>query len=129
MDQKPFKDLGKKDVWVEGVRTIVAYHKRSLLDFLDMYINNSNNNSEKNILSSVKRRVHNDLSQCCFSMGVLLQTFRSGGDITPFKENMIENKPKIPFKHRDAQNGQHKKQHNIDSVRGSQTDKPVDTNN
>lgn len=82
-----------KDIYAEGVKTIVGYHKRSLLDFIDALERQCQNQTEKDRLGFMKGRVHNELSQCVFSLGSLLASMRSGGNIEPFKDNLIYSKP------------------------------------
>lgn len=85
--------MEKKNIYSEAVKTIVGYHKRSLLDFIDAMIERSNGDMKtKEALGRIKGRVHNDLSQCTFALGVLLTVIESGGDIRPFEDNLIFNK-------------------------------------
>lgn len=79
----------KVDVYSEAVKTIVGYHKRSLLDFIDVIERSYGDSRMKDVLGRIKGRVHNDLSQCTLNLGILLVTMRSGGDIQPFEDNMI----------------------------------------
>lgn len=85
----------KYDIWSEGVRSIMAATKRSLLDYIDALARQATAN-EKDLLNKVKARVHNDVSQAGFNVGVLLITMRSGGDISAFEDDFVKkdkNKP------------------------------------
>ena len=73
------------DIWAKGVKTIVGHHKKSLLDYADA-LRNGDANVEKAI-GSLKAKIHNDLSQIQFSVGVLFETYKSGGDIKPFEDS------------------------------------------
>lgn len=79
----------KMDIYSEAIKTIVGYHKRSLLDFIDAIERSNNDSRARDILGRIKGRVHNDLSQCTLNLGILLVTIRSGGDIRPFEDNLI----------------------------------------
>lgn len=84
----------KKDIWVEGIKSIVSATKRSLLDYIDAFIRKATP-QEKEMLEKIKARVHNDVSQGGFNMGMLFSTFRSGGDISAFESDIIKReKPK-----------------------------------
>ena len=83
------KEKQKVDIYSEAVKTILAYHKRSLLDFIDAIENTYGDSRLKEVLGRVKGRVHNDLSQCTLNLGILLATIQSGGDIKPFEDNLI----------------------------------------
>lgn len=78
----------KHDVWSEGVRSIMGATKRSLLDYIDAIARNATV-QEKAILEKVKVRVHNDVSQASFNVGVLLASMKSGGDISAFEDDII----------------------------------------
>lgn len=78
----------KNDIWSQGIRSIVAATKRSLLDYIDALARQATQN-EKELLEKVKARVHNDVSQAGFNAGVLLAALRSGGDISAFEEDII----------------------------------------
>lgn len=73
------------DIWVKGVKTIVSHHKKSLLDYADAVEKNSSGCDEA--IGKMKARIHNDLSQIQFTVGVLFETFRSGGTIKPFEDS------------------------------------------
>lgn len=84
----------KNDIWLDGIRSIVASTKRSLLDYIDAFIRRATP-QEKEILEKIKARVHNDVSQGGFNMGMLFSTFRSGGDISAFENDIVRReKPK-----------------------------------
>ena len=88
----------KNDIWSQGVRSIVAATKRSLLDYIDALARNATQ-SEKDLLEKIKARVHNDVSQVGFNVGMLLATLRSGGDISSFENDIVK---KDKFKKEDA---------------------------
>lgn len=77
-----------RDIWSEGVKSIIGSSKRSLLDFVDMIPTTTAR--EKEIIGIVKGRIHNDLSSSCLSIGALFSAFRAGGDITPFEDTIIK---------------------------------------
>ena len=80
----------KVDIYSEAIKTILAYHKRSLLDFIDAIERANGGDSRlREVLGRLKGRVHNDLSQCTLNLGILLATIQSGGDIKPFEDNLI----------------------------------------
>jgi len=81
----------KNDIWSQGVRSIVAATKRSLLDYIDALARNATQ-SEKDLLEKIKARVHNDVSQAGFNVGMLLATLRSGGDISSFENDITKKK-------------------------------------
>jgi hypothetical protein len=87
-----------KAIYSEAVKTIVGYHKRSLLDFVDALepmlslADPKTKDTISKILGRIKGRIHNDLSQCSLSLGVLLSTILAGGNIEPFEDNMINKK-------------------------------------
>jgi hypothetical protein len=78
----------KKDIWSEGIKAIFGSSKRSLLDFIDMIPTSTSR--EKEIIGSIKGRIHNDLSSACLSVGAMMAAFRAGGDITPFEDTIIK---------------------------------------
>ena len=77
------------DVWALGVRNIVSATKRSLLDYIDALARQSTI-QEKELLEKIKARVHNDVSQAGFNIGMLLVALRSGGDISAFEEDITK---------------------------------------
>lgn len=77
-----------KDIWSEGVKSIIGSTKRSLLDFIDMIPTTTQ--KEKEIIGFIKGRIHNDLSSACLSVGSLMAAFRAGGDISPFEDTIIK---------------------------------------
>ncbi len=79
----------KHDIWSKGVRSIMAATKRSLLAYIDALARQSTP-QEKALLEKVKSRVHNDVSQASFNVGVLLITMQSGGDISAFEQDLIK---------------------------------------
>ena len=79
----------KNDIWSQGIRSIMAATKRSLLDYIDA-IGRQATQQEKDLLEKVKGRVHNDVSQAAFNAGMLLSALRSGGDISAFEEDIIK---------------------------------------
>ncbi len=79
----------KYDIWSEGVRSIMAATKRSLLDYIDALARQTTP-QEKALLEKVKSRVHNDVSQASFNVGVLLATMKSGGDISAFEQDLVK---------------------------------------
>ena len=83
------ENTAKKDIWSEGIKTIFGYHKRSLLSFLDLMQNKSATPEEIERIGLIKGRIHNELSQAAFEIGVLFITMRSGGDITPFEDSFL----------------------------------------
>ena len=78
----------RKDIWLEGVKSIMGYHKRSLLDYIDVTLKEVTYPKEKERMGKIKGRVHNELSQAAFGVGVLLETLKAGGNITPFEDNI-----------------------------------------
>lgn len=80
----------KNDIWIEGVKSIMASTKRSLLDYIDAIASHSINPQEKERLEKIKGRVHNDISQAAFSVGVLIEAFKSGGDISSFENDLTK---------------------------------------
>jgi len=78
-----------KDIWSEGTKAILAYHKRTLLDFVDALAREATHPKERERLGRVKGRIHNDFGQATLSLGILLETFRRGGNIDAFKENIF----------------------------------------
>ena len=83
----------KKDIWSEGMRSIMSATKRSLLDYIDALARQATDN-EKALLEKVKSRVHNDVSQAGFNAGMLLLTMRNGGDISTFEDDIIKRNKK-----------------------------------
>ena len=83
------KEVQKVDIYSEAIKTILAYHKRSLLDFIDAIERVNGDPRLKDVLGRIKGRVHNDLSQCTLNLGILLATIQSGGNIKPFEDNLI----------------------------------------
>ncbi len=79
----------KHDIWSEGVRSIVSATKRSLLDYIDA-LSSQASITEKALLEKVKARVHNDVSQAGYNVGVLLVALRSGGDISEFADDIFK---------------------------------------
>ena len=96
----------EKDIWSEGTKAILAYHKRTLLDFIDALAREASHPKERERLGRVKGRIHNDFGQATLSIGILLETFRRGGNIDAFKENIfgrsdhLRNQRRIEAKHR-----------------------------
>ena len=78
----------KKDIWLEGIKSIMGSTKRSLLDFIDMI--EPKTDAERSALGKIKGRVHNDLSSAAFNVGALVSLMRSGGDIKPFEDTIIK---------------------------------------
>lgn len=78
----------KHDIWSEGVKSIMAATKRSLLDYIDAVARQGVSQQEKERLERIKARVHNDISQASFNVGVLLITLKSGGDISAFEDDL-----------------------------------------
>jgi len=74
-------------IWVNGARNILSYVKKSLLDYIDA-LSGQSDPKTREALGKVKGRVHNDISQATFSVGTLIATLESGGDITPFQEEL-----------------------------------------
>lgn len=89
-------EIKKNDIWLEGVKSIMASTKRSLLDYIDAISRQGVNAQEKERLERIKGRVHNDISQAAFSVGILIATFKSGGDISSF-ENDLQKRPVKQF--------------------------------
>jgi len=79
----------KKDIWSESIRSTMAATKRSLLDYIDA-LGRQASDTEKALLEKVKARVHNDISQAGVNVGMILATFRSGGDISTFESDIIK---------------------------------------
>lgn len=77
----------KYDIWSEGVRSVMAATKRSLLDYIDALGRNASI-QDKALLEKVKTRVHNDISQAAFGIGTLVAALRSGGDISSFEDDL-----------------------------------------
>ncbi len=86
-------DEKKKDIWSEGMRSIMSATKRSLLDYIDALARQATE-QEKALLEKVKSRVHNDVSQAGFNAGMLLLTMRNGGDISTFEDDIIKRNKK-----------------------------------
>lgn len=84
----------KRDIWSDSVRNIMAATKRSLLDYIDA-LSRQSTESEKTLLEKIKARVHNDVSQAAFNVGILLITLRSGGDISAFEDDILKREVKI----------------------------------
>lgn len=80
----------KNDIWLEGVKSIMAATKRSLLDYIDAVSKQGITQQEKERLERIKGRVHNDISQAAFSVGILIATFKSGGDISAFENDLTK---------------------------------------
>ena len=78
----------KHDIWSEGVKSIMAATKRSLLDYIDAVARQGISQQEEERLERIKARVHNDISQASFNIGVLLATLKSGGDISAFEDDL-----------------------------------------
>jgi hypothetical protein len=107
-EQNNNQEKVKRDIWVEAIKTIVGYYKKTLLDFIDILLQSTSDPKTKSLLGRVKGRVHNDLSQCVLNLGILLQTMRSGGNIEPFKDNLIGSKPDDSlrrFRNREKRDG------------------------
>ena len=103
------KEGQKVNIYSEAIKTILAYHKRSLLDFIDAIERSNGDSRLRDALGRIKGRVHNDLSQCTLALGILLATIQSGGDIKPFEDNLIFKKDdsrrhfdRPPFKKRET---------------------------
>lgn len=79
----------KHDIWSEGVKSIMAATKRSLLDYIDAVAKQNVSQQERERLERIKARVHNDISQASFNVGVLLATLKSGGDISAFEDDLM----------------------------------------
>lgn len=79
----------KCDIWSDGVKSIMSATKRSLLDYIDAVARQGVSQQEKERLERIKARVHNDISQATFNVGVLLATLKSGGDISAFENDLI----------------------------------------
>ena len=79
----------KKDIWTEGIRSIMSYIKRSLLDYVDAIDRQSTSQQEKERLGKIKGRIHNDVSQGELMVGILFQTMKSGGDISAFENDLL----------------------------------------
>ena len=90
MDTKDTND--KKDIWSEGVKSIMSSTKRSLLDFVDMI--QPKTQEERENIGKIKGRIHNDLSSACLNIGTLFTIFRSGGDISPFRDIIVKKEHK-----------------------------------
>jgi len=84
----------KNDIWLEGVKSIMASTKRSLLDYIDAIAKQGISQPEKERLEKIKGRVHNDISQAAFSVGILIATFKSGGDISAFENDLTKKSTK-----------------------------------
>jgi len=94
----------KHDIWSEGVRSIMAATKRSLLDYIDA-LGRQSSIQEKALLEKIKARVHNDVSQASFNVGVLVATLRSGGDITAFEDDFIKKEKQTQQIFKENQDG------------------------
>ena len=79
----------KRDIWAAGIKSIMGYHKRTVLDFIDLLAREANNPREKERLGKIKGRIHNDFGQATFGVGILFSTFRQGGDISEFRDNIF----------------------------------------
>ena len=79
----------QRDIWSEGIKAILAYHKRTLLDFVDALAREATHPKERERLGRVKGRIHNDFGQATLSLGILLETFRRGGNMDAFKDNIF----------------------------------------
>lgn len=76
------------NIWIKGVKTICGHHKKALLDYVDALNRRGSNDGVTEILGSIKAKVHNDISQLQFSIGVLFQTYMAGGTIKPFEDSI-----------------------------------------
>ena len=75
----------EKDIWTEGIKSIMSYVKRSLLDYVDACDRQMNDKKTSEMLGKIKGRVHNDVSQGELMVGILFTAMKSGGDITEFQ--------------------------------------------
>lgn len=85
---------GKRDIWSEGIRSIMSSAKRSLLDYVDAIKTQNSSIQENERLEKIKARVHNDISQASFNMFVLITALRNNGDISAFA-NDLDRKSKV----------------------------------
>lgn len=86
MEQKEKIEQENQDIWVKGIKTICGHHKKALLDYVDALEKKNKDNSDTGF-GQIKAKIHNDLSQVQLMVGILFETFRSGGTIEPFKDS------------------------------------------
>ena len=79
------------DIWEKGIKTIVGHHKKALLDYVDAI------EASTKDFGAVKAKIHNNLSQVQFTLGMLFQTYRAGGTIKPFEDGLRSQKPERKF--------------------------------
>jgi len=84
MEDNKAYDTKNPSIWVKGIKSILNHHKVELLYYLDM-LNRSQRTLVKNDIDFLKGRVHANLSQAAISVGILVETLRTGGDIRPFE--------------------------------------------
>ncbi len=83
------KKEGTLDIWGEGVKNYCAKSKLSLLCYLDEMLPQAKTSEEKERLGRIKARIHNELSQLSLEVRILLTCMKSGGDISPFREEIV----------------------------------------
>ncbi len=77
-----------KDIWREGIKSIMSYTKRSLLDYVDACNRQMADSKVTEMLGKIKGRIHNDVSQAELMVGILFTTKDAGGDISEFQNNL-----------------------------------------
>lgn len=77
--------MEKKDIWREGIKSIMGYTKRSLLDYVDACNRQNTDPKITEMLGKIKGRIHNDVSQAELMVGILFATKDAGGDISDFQ--------------------------------------------
>lgn len=79
----------KPDIWDEAVKNHCAKSKLSLLCYIDEMLLQTKATEEKERFGRIKARIHNELSQLSLEIRILLKCMQSGGDISPFREEIV----------------------------------------
>ena len=79
----------KPDIWLEGVKNYCAKSKLSLLCYIDEMLHQAKATDERDRLGRIKARIHNELSQLSLEIRVLIKCQQAGGDINPFREEIV----------------------------------------
>lgn len=106
-----------QNIWLLGIKSIIGFTKRSLLDYIDAIEASSSTHEEKERLGKVKGRIHNDLSQAEFHIGTMITSLQSGGDITPFEADILRRPPERSIRsggHQPYKNGGHQPFKNLE---------------
>ncbi|HDY89040.1 hypothetical protein LCGC14_2517030 [marine sediment metagenome] len=78
----------QRDIWREGIKSIMSYVKRSLLDYVDACDKQMKDQKVGEMLGKIKGRIHNDVSQGELMIGILFTTKDAGGDISDFQTDL-----------------------------------------